>query len=86
MPEGEAGFERLSDEVLVGLLTAEQGRLPREAVNEFIRRGARIVPALAAILRDEGAWLPEDDRWTSRPVHATYILARASARYGAHPD
>ncbi|MGH9024120.1 MAG: SEC-C metal-binding domain-containing protein [Acidimicrobiia bacterium] len=66
-------IETLTDDQLLGLLRTEEDRLSRAAVDEFIRRGDRLVEPLAAICGDEKAWDQSDALfWT--PVHATYLL------------
>jgi hypothetical protein len=66
-------YRSLTDADLLRLLETEDDRLPREAVDEFVRRGDRMIEPLTAICRDERRWKsPEDGSWV--PVHATFIL------------
>jgi hypothetical protein len=86
----------LTDDQLLEYLRTQEDRLPREIVDEFVRRGEKMIAPLTGICRDERAWKQTDALyWT--PVHATFILGaigderavkgllaslRWSARYG----
>ncbi len=66
-------FHALPDDDLIGLLHTAGDRLPREAVDEILRRGPRLIPRLAAIVADKGSWTRPVPEWWAT-VHATYIL------------
>ncbi|GAB6061848.1 SEC-C domain-containing protein [Deferrisoma palaeochoriense] len=66
-------FRGLTDDELVELLYTAGDRLPREAVEEFLRRGDRMLPRLAEIVSDKRAWTQQLPEWWA-VVHATYIL------------
>ena len=71
--EAERVYDALTDADLLRLLETEEDRLPREAVDEFVRRAERMVEPLMAICRDETAWQKEDGApWAA--VHAAFIL------------
>ncbi len=66
-------YQKLSDNDLISLLYTEEDRLPREAIDEFVQRGERMVKPLAEIVSDEKSWyriIPEG--WAI--YHAVYIL------------
>jgi hypothetical protein len=64
-------YSDLSDNSLLDLLSSDEDRLPRAAVDEILRRGARLAPQLIARIDDGDLWDLAD--WA--PVHATFILA-----------
>lgn len=67
-------YAALSDSQIVDLLFTEGDLLPRAAVDEIIRRGVPLAPALVGIIDDDGVWEAEPPRgWAV--VHATFILA-----------
>jgi hypothetical protein len=62
-----------SDAVLIDALLFEEDRLSREAVDEFLVRGERMIWRLTDLCRDEKSWTRTGSAlWA--PVHATYIL------------
>ena len=64
----------LSDDDLLNLLSTEGDQLAREAVDEILRRGERLAPALIRIAEDRARWeRPEPE--SMAPVHATLLLA-----------
>ena len=64
----------LSDEALLKLLATEQDFLPRAVVDEIVRRGERLSPALLRMVEDREAWdRPAPSCYA--PVHATFLLA-----------
>ena len=67
------GYDQLTDEALFDLLFTEEDRLPRDAVNEFVARGTRMVERLADLTTDSEAWQAELPAFWA-PIHATYIL------------
>lgn len=72
--EAERGYETLTDDELLRLLETEEDRLPRDAVDEFVRRAERMVEPLTAICRDEAAW-QKDGATLWAAIHAPCILA-----------
>ncbi|MDW7709814.1 MAG: SEC-C domain-containing protein [Deferrisomatales bacterium] len=73
MATEEPRFHALSDGDLLDLLYTAGDRLPREAVDELLRRGSRIFPSLAEIVGDKAAWTQPLPEWWAA-VHATYLL------------
>ncbi len=66
-------FYRLTDRELLRLLCREEDRLPRTVVDEFVRRGDRMIEPLTDACRSEAAWRQDGPLfWTA--VHATLIL------------
>jgi len=66
-------YQALDDSKLVNLLFTEEDRLPRAAVDEFIRRGNSMIEPLSKILLEESNWTKErPEFWT--PIHAVFIL------------
>ncbi len=66
-------FRSLSDDELVDLLYTLGDRVPRDVVDEFLRRGPRMVPVLAGIVADKAGWTQPLPEWWA-VVHATYLL------------
>ena len=66
-------YKNLSEDELMELLFTEEDRLPRAAVDEFIRRGEKMVPFLSEIVSDQFKWTKDVPDWWA-VVHATYIL------------
>lgn len=66
-------YQTLSDDDLLNLLFTEEDRLPRVAVDEFIRRGERMVKPLSEIVSDQYIWTKALPEWWA-VVHAMYIL------------
>lgn len=69
----QSDYASLSDTDLLGLLFTEADRLPRSAVDEFIRRGERIAPDLGEIISFDGNWKARLPEWWA-VIHAVYIL------------
>jgi len=64
----------LSDDELLKQLATEEDQLPRAVVDEILRRGERLTPALLRLLDDRPGWeLPAPA--CCAPIHATFILA-----------
>ncbi|HYE99815.1 MAG TPA: hypothetical protein VEJ18_12935 [Planctomycetota bacterium] len=63
-----------TDDELIELLHVREDRLPREAVDEILRRADWMVGRLAAICADERAWRQTGPAFWA-PVHAAYLLA-----------
>ena len=66
-------YDHLSDAELISLLFTEADTLPRVVVDEFIKRGARMIELLRRIIAEEYYWQSENkDQWAV--IHATFIL------------
>ncbi len=76
----ETAYASMSDAALCDLLFSEEDRLPRVAVDEFLRRGVGMAPRLIEIL-DDDAWEEELPAFWA-PVHAAYILAAMRPKGG----
>ncbi len=67
------GYSMLESDKLVNLLFTEEDRLPRTAVDEFIKRGNSMIEPLSKIVLEESNWTKErPEFWT--PIHAVFIL------------
>lgn len=66
-------FQSLSDRQLLELLYTAGDELPREAVDECLRRGSRLLPLLRDVVADKASWSRPLPEWWAT-VHATYIL------------
>lgn len=66
-------YHSVPDLDLVELLFTAGDELPREVVDEFLRRGTRVLPLLHDIVADKGLWMAPLPEWWAA-VHATYIL------------
>lgn len=64
----------LSDDALLDRLATEEDRLPREAVDEIVRRGERMIAPLTAICEDARAWEDGEDAVFWRQLHGAFIL------------
>ncbi|GAB4259377.1 MAG: hypothetical protein Kow0092_07580 [Deferrisomatales bacterium] len=73
MAEAAARFRSLSDADLIELLYTAGDRLPREAVDEIVGRGGRMIGPLAAVVADKAAWTQPLPEWWA-VVHASYCL------------
>ncbi len=73
MGSSETRYQSLGEAELLELLYTSGDRLPREAMDELLRRGSRILPALAEIASDKAAWTQPLPEWWAA-VHATYAL------------
>ena len=67
-------YHHLSDRDLLDLLYTAGDRLPREAVDEILRRRERTTGELCAMVMDKAAWTQPLPEWWAA-VHATYIIA-----------
>ena len=77
-------YQALDDDKLLHLLFTEEDRLPRAAVDEFIRRGERMIKPLSDIVFEESNWsarIPE--YWAS--IHAVFILGAIGAQEAVSP-
>jgi hypothetical protein len=62
------------DDELLRQLAVEEDQLPRAVVDEILRRGERLGPALLRLLDDRAGWeRPAPACWA--PIHASFILA-----------
>lgn len=66
-------YKELEDDLLIELLFTEEDRLPREAVDEFVSRGERMVDKLAELIADSYCWNDSTDEWWMA-IHTTFIL------------
>jgi hypothetical protein len=70
---GPTAYLSLSDAELINLIFLEEDRLPIDFVRESVARGERLVPALAAVVREPSSWKREDaGLWA--PLHACFAL------------
>ena len=77
-------YSMLESDKLVNLLFAEEDRLPRAAVDEFIRRGNSIIEPLSKIVLEESNWDKDaPEFWT--PIHAVFILGATGAQEAVPP-
>lgn len=77
-------YSILDNDTLVNLLFTDEDRLPRAAVDEFIRRGERMIEPLSQIVLEESNW--DKDRpefWA--PIHAVFILGAIGAQEAVSP-
>jgi hypothetical protein len=66
-------FHQLTEEQMIDLLHAEEDRLSRDVVDEFVARGERMIWRLTELCRNENSWTQGGPAsWA--PVHATFIL------------
>jgi hypothetical protein len=63
----------MTDDELIHLLHASGDRMTRAQADAVIARGAAIVPRLAEIVSDQGAWEAEGEAFWA-PSHATFLL------------
>lgn len=77
-------FVTLSDEELIELLFSEEDRLPMAAVEEFLRRGDRLVGDLSEIVCTKNNWVSDLPEWWAA-VHATYLLGLIGGEDAALP-
>ncbi len=66
-------YRRLHNEELIDLFFTQEDRLPRAAIDEAIRRGQEMAPALSEVAMDRSLWNSDLPEWWA-PVHATYAL------------
>jgi hypothetical protein len=70
---GQRRFHTLPDADLLDLLYSAADRLPREVVDEVLRRTDRFLPLLHDIVADKTSWTQPLPEWWA-VVHSTYIL------------
>lgn len=66
-------FQSLADADLIDLLYSAGDELPRDVVDELLRRGPRVIPLLHEIVADKSTWTQPLPHWWAA-VHATYVL------------
>jgi len=77
-------YSILDSDKLVNLLFTEEDRLPRAAVDEFIKRGNSMIEPLSKILLEESNWTKErPEFWT--PIHAVFILGAIGTQEAVSP-
>ena len=65
--------EPLSDDAMIDLLSTQEDRLSRAAVDEILRR-PRLAPRLIALIDEEELWTAHDPScWA--PIHAAFLVA-----------
>ncbi len=77
-------YQNFSDEKLMELLSTEEDRLPRAAVDEFIRRGKKMIPFLEEIVSDQFHWTRDVPQWWA-VVHAAFILGAIGTQAAVIP-
>src|SRR5688572_3744865 len=66
-------YSDLSDSDLLDLLSTEEDRLPRAAVDEIVSRGRRMIKPLTKLVAGRKQWGGKGPLYW-RPIHATYLL------------
>lgn len=79
-----ADYAKLDDDELIGLLFTEEDRLPRSAVEEFVRRKEKVSWPLADIVSSQYSWTREAPEWWA-VVHAVYIIGAIGEGWGFLP-
>jgi hypothetical protein len=74
MTDSILNYAAFTDDALLGLLSTEEDRLPRAAVDEIIARGTQLVHPLTWLVMDPSNWQADRPTWWA-PIHATYLLA-----------
>lgn len=77
-------YQALDDGKLVNLLFTKEDRLPRAAVDEFIRRGECMIEPLSKILLEESNWTKERPEFWA-PIHAVFILGAIGTQEAVSP-
>lgn len=77
-------YQTLDDESLIKLLFTEADLLPRAAVDEFIRRGERMIRPLDEIVSKESSWTSRITEWWA-VVHAVFILGAIDTKEAVLP-
>ena len=73
----------LTDEKLLNLLFDCEDWLPRRAVDEFTRRGERMIWPLWQIVKQKHYWEEDNGIWA--PIHAVFILGAIGGREAVVP-
>lgn len=74
----------LQDEDLIEILFTDEDRVSRAVVDEFIRRGQRMIEPLWDIIRDTNNWQGDAEQWWA-VIHATFILGAIGAKEAITP-
>ncbi|TLD43262.1 MAG: hypothetical protein JETT_0431 [Candidatus Jettenia ecosi] len=77
-------YQTLNDESLVKLLFTEADQLPRKAVDEFVRRGERMIKPLKEIVSNESCWTNSIPEWWA-VIHAVFILGAIDTKEAVLP-
>lgn len=77
-------YQTLDDESLIKLLFTEADRLPRGVVDEFVRRGERMIKPLNDIVSKESHWTSSMPEWWA-VVHAVFILGAIDTKEAVLP-
>lgn len=77
-------YKNLDDLELVNLLFTEKDQLPREAVDEFVNRGERMIPWLWGIIKEIYSWNAAGEKYWA-PIHAAYIIGAISGKKAVKP-
>ncbi len=77
-------YPALDNDTLVNLLFTEEDRLPRQAVDEFVRRGERMIEPLSKIVVEETNWTKDRPEFWA-PIHAVFILGAIGAQEAIAP-
>ena len=56
-------YENIDDDTLPNLLFTQEDRLPLAAVDEFIRRGERMIEPLSDIVSEQYSWTRDMPEW-----------------------
>jgi len=56
-------YQKFNSEELIFLLFTQEDRLPRAAVDEFIRRGERMIKPLSDIVSEQYSWTRDMPEW-----------------------
>lgn len=77
-------YQKMTDDELLALLFTEEDRLPREAVEEFIRRGEKMVKPLSDIISAQYLWMNDGVKgWAA--IHGVNILGAIGGRSSVIP-
>ena len=77
-------YSILDSDKLVNLLFTEEDRLPRAAVDEFIKRGNSIIEPLSQIVLEESNWDKDAPEFWA-PIHAVFILGAIGTQEAVSP-
>lgn len=77
-------YSILDSDKLVNLLFTEEDRLPRQAVDEFIRRGECMIEPLSKIVAEEMNWVKDSPEFWAT-VHAVFILGAIGGQEAISP-
>jgi len=77
-------YDGLTDSQLFGTLLTEGDRLPRDAVDTIVQRGAVSIGAMTAIIEEEKLWRGKLPEWWA-PLHAVHILGAIGGEIACAP-